>query len=241
MSRLRIGLFVVLAIVLLAASFLFFTGALTGEDHLKNFVLQQLEQSLGRKIDVHRVKIVLFPSIRVELGDVAIHDRESDDVLLSAKRVDLVLRLIPLLRKQVVGKRLVIEEPALTLRRNEAGHWNVLDAVGDRVATDRKTVDMMTRVFMIRQATIRNGQITIVDAARPDGVRSITVDHVEAGLLIRADRTVAELHLSAAHTGEQGASAISLDGVVLFSELRHKSIGTIWIIACLVASSGIGK
>ncbi len=218
MSRLTFVLVVVLAAVVLAASFLFFTGALTGEDHLKNFVLQQLEQSLGRKIEVHRVKIVLFPSIRVELSNVAIHDRESDHVLLSAKRVDLVLRLIPLLRKQVVGKRLVIEEPALTLRRNEAGHWNVLNGVEDRVATDRKTVDMMTRVFMIRQATIQNGQITIVDAARPDGVRSIVLDHVEAGLLIRADRTVAELHLSAAHRGAQGTSAVSLNGVVRRSE-----------------------
>ncbi len=217
MSRLRLALVVILAFVLLAVTFLFFSGALTG-DYLKDFVLQQLEQSIGRKIDVHRVKIVLFPRIRVELADVVIHDRDSDHVLLSAKRVDLVLRLIPLLKKQVVGKRLVIEQPTLTLRRNETGHWNVLDRVSDRAATDQRTMEMMTRVFMIRQATIINGSVTVIDAARPDGVRSITLERVEAGLLIRPDRGIAELHVSAAHPTEQGTSAVSLDGVVRRSE-----------------------
>ncbi|ALA59645.1 DUF3971 domain-containing protein [Nitrospira moscoviensis] len=218
MSRFRLGLVVVLAAVVLAATFLLLSGTFTGEDYLKDFVLQQLEQSLGRKIDVHRVKVVLFPRVRVELSDVVIHDRESDEALLSAKRVDLVLRLIPLFKKQVVGKRLTIEQPVLTLRRSESGHWNVLDGVSDRDATDRRTMEMMTRVFMIRQATIVNGAVTIVDAARPDGVRSVTFDRVEAGLLIRADRGLAELHVSAAHPGEQGASAVSLSGVVRKSE-----------------------
>jgi uncharacterized protein YhdP len=217
-SRLRLGLVVVLAVAVLALSYLFFTGALTGEDYLKDFVLQQIEQSLGRKIDVHRVKIVLFPRIRVELTDVVIHDRDSDQVLLSAQRVDLVLRLIPLLKKQVVGKRLVVEQPTLTLRRNEAGRWNVLGGVGDRAATDQRTMEMMSRVFMIRQATIVNGSVTVIDAARPDGVRTLNLDHVEAGLLIRADRGIAEVHLSAAHPDEQGPSALSVDGVIRRSE-----------------------
>ncbi|HKP01197.1 MAG TPA: AsmA family protein, partial [Nitrospiraceae bacterium] len=100
---------------------------LPGDEYLKNFFLQQLEQSVGRKIDVHRIKLVLFPRIRLELTQVAIHDRNSDDVLLSAQKLDVVLRFLPLLRKQVVGKRLFIEEPILTLRRDRGGHWNLLD------------------------------------------------------------------------------------------------------------------
>lgn len=218
MSLLRLGLVVLVALVVLGVTFLFFSGAITGEDYLKNFVLQQLEEGLGRKLDVHRVKFVLFPRIRVELTDVAIHDRNSDDILLTAKRIDLVLRLIPLLKRQVVGKRLVIEEPTLTLRRSESGRWNVFDGPHDRAGTDQRTMEMMGRVFMIRQATLVNGTITVVDAARPDGVRSVKLERVEAGLLIRAERGLAELHVSATHPGEQGLSAVSLDGVIRRSE-----------------------
>lgn len=214
MSRLRLVLVIIFVLVALGVAFLSYSRDLTGEDYLKDFVLQQLEESLGRKIDVHRVKFVIFPRIRVELSQVTIHDPNSNQVVLTAKRVDLVLRLLPLLRRQVVGKRLLIEEPTLTLRRNESGHWNVLDSLNKQGATDQRTMDMMARVFMIRQATLVNGTVTVIDAARPDGVRSVRLEHVEAGLLIRADRGLAELHVSAAHPAEEGWSALSLDGVV---------------------------
>ncbi len=140
MSRLRLALVIVLTFAVLAVAFLSFSRELTGEDYLEDFVLEQLEENLGRKIDVHRVKFVLFPRIRVELADVRIHDPESEQIVLTAKRVDLVLRLLPLLKKQVVGKRLLIEEPTLTLRRNERGlgmSWTVCTARRIRSANDR--------------------------------------------------------------------------------------------------------
>ncbi len=218
MSRLRLGLVIIFALVVLALVFLSFSRELTGQDYLKDFVLQQLEESLGRKIEVHRVKVVLFPRIRVELSQVSIHDPSSDRVVLTAKRVDLVLRLVPLLRKQVVGKRLLIEQPMLTLRRSETGHWNVLEGLNDQATTGQRTIEMMARTFRIQQATLVNGTITVIDATKPDGVRSIKLERVEAGLLIRASRGLAELHVSAAHLGEQGVSAVSLDGVIRRSD-----------------------
>ncbi len=216
-SVFRLVLLLVVVVLVSGMIFLLYSRTITGEDYLKNFVLQQLEDSLGRRIDVHRVKFVLFPRIRVELFDVAIHDPSSDNRVVTAKRVDIVLRLLPLLKKQVVGKRLLIEEPVLTLRRNESGHWNVLDS-DDQAATDQRTIQMVAGAFMIRQATIVNGTVTVIDAARPDGLRSITLDHVEAGLLIRPDRGLAELHVSAAKQGDQGMAGFSLDGVIRKSD-----------------------
>ncbi len=216
--RLRLALVIVLAIAVLAVAFLSFSRELTGQDYLKEFVLEQLEESLGRKIDVHRVKFVIFPRIRTELTDVKIHDPDSEQVVLTAKRVDLVLRLMPLLKKQVVGKRLLIEEPTLTLRRNERGHWNVLDGLNSRADTDQQTMDVMARTLMIREATLVNGTITVIDAARPDGVRSLKLQDVEFRLMVQPDRGLAELHLSAAHQGEAGVSAVSLEGVVKRAE-----------------------
>lgn len=213
MSRLRLLLVIVLSLTVLAGTFLFFSNVLLGEDYLKEFVLQQLEESLGRKIEVHRVKFVWFPRIRVELTQVAIHNPNSDEVVLSAKRIDLVLRLLPLLRKQVVGKRLLVEEPVLTIHRNDAGHWNILDGT-NQAATDQRTLEMMTRVFMIRQATIVNGRISVIDEGRPDGIRTLKLDRVEAGILIRPERAMAEVHLSVAQTGQDGLSAVSLAGEI---------------------------
>ncbi|MDH5252538.1 MAG: AsmA family protein, partial [Nitrospira sp.] len=218
MSRFRLGLLVLLACVVLAAAFLLLSKKLIGENYLKEFVLNQLEESLGRKIEVRHVKLVIFPSIRVELSQVTIHDPHSDQIMLTAKRVDLVLRLLPLLRKQIAGKRLLIEEPTLTLRRNEAGHWNVSDGLSDQAETDQHTMAAMARMLMIREARLVNGAITVVDAARPDGVRSLKLEQVDVTLLIHPDRAVADLHVSATAFGAPGRAVVSLDGEVRQAE-----------------------
>ncbi|HYM88815.1 MAG TPA: AsmA-like C-terminal domain-containing protein [Nitrospiraceae bacterium] len=212
----RTRVVVALIVILLAGggAFLIFSPYLTGDDYLKDFFLQQLEQSFGRKIDVHRIKLVLFPRIRLELTQVAIHDQNSDDVLLSAKKLDLVLRFLPLLRKQVVGKRVLIEEPTLTLRRNPSGHWNLLDQVVQGGPADQDAIQTISRIFRIREATLINGKLIIIDDARPDGTRSMTLESVEASLVIRAERGQADLHVSAGHAGGKGLSTISLIGTI---------------------------
>ena len=214
MVRTRVAVALIVILLIGGGAFLIFSNYLTGDDYVKEFFLQQLEQSIGRKIDVHRIKLVLFPRIRLELTQVAIHDRNSDDVLLSAKKLDLVLRFLPLLRKQVVGKRLLIEEPTLTLRRDRAGHWNLFDQVAQGKGADPDTVQTISRIFQIREATLVNGKLDIIDDMRPEGTRSMTFESVEASLLVRAERGGADLRLSAGHTGEKGLSSISLTGAI---------------------------
>lgn len=214
MSRFRLGVLIVLGLVVMIGSFLAFSRELTGEDYLKDFVLEQLEESLGRKIAVNRVRFVMFPSIRAELFDVTIHDPQSEQEVLTAKRVDLVLRFLPLLKKQIVGKRLLIEEPTLTLRRNQGGRWNMFDRGDDQADTDLATMDLMARTFRITEAKIENGIITVVDAARPDGIRSIRLEQVKFGLVIRPGQQLGEVHASVSHQGARGVSMVSLNGAI---------------------------
>ena len=227
MVRTRFVIALIVILLLGGGAFLVFSPHLTGDDYLKDFFLQQLEQSIGRKIDVHRIKLVLFPRVRLELTQVAIHDRNSDHILLSAKKLDLVLRLLPLLRKQVVGKRLLIEEPTLTLRRDHNGHWNLLDQVAQGAAADENAVQAISRIFRIREATLVNGKLIIIDDARPDGTRSITLESVEASLVIRAERGQADLHVSAGHAGDKGLSAISLAGTISTAQRETLAIGDV--------------
>jgi uncharacterized protein involved in outer membrane biogenesis len=214
-----------IAILLIGGGAVFiFSTYLTGGDYVKDFFLQQLEQSIGRKIDVHRIKLVLFPRIRLELTQVSIHDRNSDDVLLSAKKLELVLRFLPLLRKQVVGKRLLIEEPTLTIRRDHNGHWNLLDQVFHGGEADQDAVQTLSRIFRIREATLVNGKVLIIDEARQDGTRSMTLESVEASLVVRAERGQADLRVSAGHAGDKGLSSISLGGTISAAQRQTVTI-----------------
>ncbi|HEX6825090.1 MAG TPA: AsmA family protein, partial [Nitrospiraceae bacterium] len=163
MVRTRVAVALIAILLIGGGAVFIFSTYLTGDDYVKDFFLQQLEQSLGRKIDVHRIKLVLFPRIRLELTQVAIHDRNSDDVLLSAKKLELVLRFLPLLRKQVVGKRLLIEEPTFTIRRDRNGRWNLFDQVVHGGEADQGAIQAISRIFRIREATLVNGRVLIID------------------------------------------------------------------------------
>jgi uncharacterized protein involved in outer membrane biogenesis len=223
--RTRVVIALIVVLLIGGGGFFIFAPYLTGEDYLKDFFLQQLEQSIGRKIDVHRIKLVLFPRIRLELTQVTIYDRNSDDILLSAKKLDLVLRFLPLLRKQVVGKRLLIEEPTLTLRRDRSGHWNLLDQVVQGGLADQDAVQTISRIFRLREATLVKGKLLIIDDARPDGTRSMTLESVEASLVIRAERGQADLQVSAGHAGDKGLSDISLGGTISTAQRQMMAIG----------------
>ncbi|BFU93558.1 MAG: conserved protein of unknown function [Nitrospira sp.] len=214
MSRTRVVVAFIALVLVGGITFLLLSPSFTGGDYLKDFFLRQLEQNLGRKIDVHRIKFTVFPRIRLELSQVVIHERNSDQVFLSAKKLDLVLRLVPLLRKQIVGKRLTIEEPTLTLRRNAAGHWNVLDRTNPIPTSDDEALQLMTRMFRIKEATVIDGTIIVIDEARPDGVRTVKLESVEAALVIHLERNQADVHISADHIRDQERSSLSMAGAV---------------------------
>jgi uncharacterized protein involved in outer membrane biogenesis len=223
-SPTRIVVALLAFLVIGGVAFLWLSPYVTGEDYLKDFFLRQLEQNLGRKIDVHRVKLVLFPRIRLEMTQVVMYDRNRESVLLSAKKLDMVLRLVPLLRKQVVGKRLLIEEPVLTLHRDRSGHWNLLDRESPIPASDEEALQMLLRVFRIREASLVNGTVIIIDDARPDGPRTLTLQSVEAALEISLERGQADLHVSATHHSAQGLSALSLSGT--FRGAEQQTLGS---------------
>src|SRR4029078_12461390 len=100
----------------------------------------------------------------------------------------------------------------LTLRGDLSGHWNLLNRDGPIPASDEEALQMLTRIFRIREATLVNGTVVIIDAALPDGPRTLKLQSVEAALEIFLERGQADLHFSASHHSTQGLSSLSLAG-----------------------------
>ncbi|MCP9451605.1 MAG: AsmA-like C-terminal domain-containing protein [Nitrospira sp.] len=216
----RVTLVVILALAILIGAVLVLSFKfLTGGQSLKDLVSQQLEAGLGRTVDVRDVKFLVFPSPRLELSDLRVHEPHSDQVLVEAKRVTLVVRLFPLLRQRLVGKRLQIEEPTVTLRRNVGGQWNVLAATGAGESQGWPT-EAGGGLFTIQEVILTNGTLTVIDEVGTGGSRSITFDHVEATFLLHPDREIADLRVATGQSEAPGSLALSLNGTVSLTEER---------------------
>jgi uncharacterized protein involved in outer membrane biogenesis len=111
---------VVLLIVALAASLLFDINKYHGQ------IVSQLEQRLGRKVNLGALSLRVFPSIRVVVYQAAIGEdpQFAQGDFVKAKSIRLQMGLGRLLRgiPQVEGIELV--EPDVTLIKEKSGKWN---------------------------------------------------------------------------------------------------------------------
>ncbi len=218
-----------LALVLAAGLVVLLLPILSDPDRLKTVILQQVEASLGRKIEVEEARLELFPRPRLELSRVVIRDADSAQVFLKAKRFDLVLRSTPLLRMEVVVKRMHIDQPQVTLRRNQAGQWNFLASGAATPGSEIPLGNPLGLVMMIQETAVTDGLVTVIDEFRPDGLRTLELTNMDLAVATPPQGIPIDIRLSGKVPVGQGTSSCSLTGSVTRSNapvnLREGSPG----------------
>ena len=100
MSRfLRRSVLFVSVIVLTYVAFIVIWSVVYDPDTLKIVILQQLEKHSGRHIDMSHVQFRMFPSIGVAFTDVVIRERDTAQVLMTARRLEVELDPLALLQR----------------------------------------------------------------------------------------------------------------------------------------------
>jgi uncharacterized protein involved in outer membrane biogenesis len=214
----------IVAILFLAVGILAFP-LLYDPNAFKQLLLDQVEQQIGRKIEVREARLEVFPRIHLELFDVVIRDADPAHVFFQAERLDLVLRAYSLLRQQIVGKRLAVERPRVALRRDSEGQWNFQPAgVTPETASDENRVmgNPLALLMLVKESTVTDGQVTIIDEFRSDGVRSLEIHGVDAKIAVGQKGQQAEVQISGAMASSGGASEFSMDGRIEERETASK-------------------
>ncbi|MGH7232476.1 MAG: AsmA family protein [Nitrospiraceae bacterium] len=212
--RFRNWVIVLVAIVLVSAAILVFPF-FYDPDSVKAFLLEQVEKQVGRQIQVGDTQLDLFPRMRLNLSHVVIHDADPSRVLFAAERVELVLKAYSLLlRRQVVGKRLTIEQPRLELRRDRGGHWNVSAPADSRQAVGRETENPLGLLMLVRETTLTKGHVRVIDEFRPDGDRTFDINELDATVVVSPNATHADVRLAGRLPASSNESAFTLTGRV---------------------------
>ncbi len=213
---LLLGFLAILLVIVALVSFLYDPEA------VKGYLLQQVEQQLGRKIEVGEARLSLFPRIRLDLSDVVIRELDPSRAFFKAKRVELVLRSTPLWRLRVVVKRLHVDQPQLELRRDPAGHWNFL-ATGKEGGVTEAGGHPLGLILLIQETTLVGGELSLVDEFRPDGARSLRLHALDATMLTGKKEFLVDLRLAATMPAEHGVSSLSLSGKLTHFEPPARS------------------
>lgn len=175
------------------------TALLLPAERIGSFAVGRAAAAIDRDITVQRFRVQLLPRPAVALEEVRIGGpRTHPDTarFASARRIELRPRLVPLLRRNVVIDRIVMDRPEVFIRIAADGTSNVPALTGDEAAGEAGG-DAELRISRL---SIRNGTVVYLDAGdgttvRADGIdqRLAMVGSVDAGEL---SRMVLDGHLS---------------------------------------------
>jgi len=138
----RIGILLIMIFVLLALILFNLNNIIASNKH---YFLAQAGQTLGRKLSAERVRISLWNGIELRLEDFAMSDDPafSAETFLRAAELQVQLKFLPLLKRELRIKRLTLHDPEIAIIRDEKGVFN-FSSIG--VVDEREHTDVQSRL-----------------------------------------------------------------------------------------------
>jgi uncharacterized protein YhdP len=131
----------------------------------RNFLQETLSQGLGREVTVGRASLSFWGGPGIAFEDVRVKDRTGETDLLEAKRVILRVRILPLLKKEVRWKRVVLDRPTVHLRRDKRGRLNIFEEKTTRIGIIDRHQEILQALAPLfgGSITLQGGTITFTD------------------------------------------------------------------------------
>src|SRR3954470_4352393 len=185
MRRFAIGFGVFVVVVILAVVIF----ALTFNVNKYHATIQsELEKRLGREITLGDMHLGFFP-LRFQVDNPTIAEDSlfgTGASFVKAQQLDVSLKLLPLLHKQVEVDSITLERPIVNLIKNQVGVWNFA-SVGHRSegpAGARNPSQAPTsaepakseKQFALGELKINDGQISVLDQQK--GKTPSIYDHI---------------------------------------------------------------
>lgn len=130
-----------------------------------------VEESTGRNLEIPGdIDLSVFPWIGVELGSARLGEAPGfgDQPFATFEGMQVRVKLLPLISRQVQVGKVVVEQPRIRLLRDADGRANWEDLTGETAEADTPTAeDQQDRLpeFSVDGIEIRNGYVLYRDAA----------------------------------------------------------------------------
>lgn len=168
LPRLIILLAVLIVAVYVAARIFFPAEKVRAE------IVKRASATLGRTVELDAVSFSIFPTPSLDMRGFRIYNPEDfpGAEFVSVDRLACGLKIMPLLRKQLVFSEIAVEHPVIRLRKTAEGRTNYsfeLDTGEKPVETPIGTKEKVTSeeaaltVFAFDWASIKNGDLIYVD------------------------------------------------------------------------------
>jgi len=146
---------------------IFLVPVLFNADRYRPKVISYLEEKTGRKIEIGRLAMTLFPGVAIHIDDFGVKSPPlfPPSYIVKVARIDALLDGRALLHRRVVIKSLVLEQPVINLVSDPDGPWN-FENPGAKNTTGTLLSGVVSRVE-IKRAQVIASILLPSDAAGP--------------------------------------------------------------------------
>lgn len=184
-----VGIFV-LVIIVAAAIF----AATFNVNQYHRQIQSALEKQLGRQVSLGNMHLGIFPP-RFEVEHVSVADDprfNAPKPFVQAQRVDVSVKLLPLLHKEVEVDSLILQRPSVGLIKNKQGVWNFASLGKPQPGSPQSAPNAGKQTppasepqsgsqqFSLGKLEIQDGQVSVTDLQT--SLSSSVYDHIDVTL-----------------------------------------------------------
>jgi uncharacterized protein involved in outer membrane biogenesis len=153
--------------IIVAGAFIFLSiHYLLDPNIYRNILQNSLTTALNREVSIGKAKIYLWGGVGIAFEDFRVKDRSRAFDLLQSKRLILRVKLLPLLKREIKWKRIIIDRPTLHLVKGKNGQFNIFSdgpLAGEKLKErQKKILEAITSLFGGSLA-LRDGEISFSD------------------------------------------------------------------------------
>jgi AsmA protein len=100
----------------------------------KDYLLARAQEALGRKVAVGEIGVTLWGGIGVRLKQFSLADDPSfsQDTFVETADLQINMKLLPLLRKELQVSKVILHRPVINLIRDKEGRFNFSTIGGEK-------------------------------------------------------------------------------------------------------------
>lgn len=197
-------LLVLLFLALVAAPFL------VDLNSYKPRLLAYLKPYVNRTVDFDRIELSILTGLGADLEGLRISDNPSfsSEEFLTLKRLKIRCRLLPLLRKRVEVRGILVSEPTVRIIRNDQGSFNFQDLTPPSVESASSKAQPSSGLqalsgFVMEDLEVKGGTVIFTDRLSGTGEPPLTIEQLDLKVEgLSLDQPVSVL-LSAALFGQR--------------------------------------
>ena len=171
-------------VIFVFATLIFVYSQLKDLDNVKNIVVEKIEELTGRNVSISAAELKFEKGISIRLKQLSVYSLNGEDQEFSVKNAWCVIKLWPLLNREIKVKKFILDGVSIELVRNEQGGFNFGDSFSLLTEQSSGSLFKLLGVGLVHRLSILDSEVRFRDYYNISGSESFSTTIKSIDLII---------------------------------------------------------